>query len=282
MKPTSALKSLILFSIILLSFKINGQNQWLNTSPLKLGYGVQVWSISPIYEGFRYEQVDDVPNNSGELTPLKNNSFSENRFVLEFENIGEHFHHITTVTGAFDLFKALNGYQKLSERGPEARPFEMFTTQMAGGGWIQDRIGIFAGAQYAYSTMTFHNGDQIILGGNQWGFHATGFLSLDQLLVRATLMHDWIKISKGASKGDARTLDVLAHYRLVNRFGVFAGLSFKSISQKGPKGKPTEDWRNQGVQNQGVANYSYEFPDQSGSVTYFKLGATIVFGYDPD
>ena len=90
------------FTLLILSVTFclcYSQNNWVNTNPMKLGIGIQSWTINDVYNGFRYEQVDDL-NNSGPLQVATNNSFSYSRFPLVFENIGENVHFSGSTTGS--------------------------------------------------------------------------------------------------------------------------------------------------------------------------------------
>lgn len=268
----------LLVSIFCFTTNGFGQNPWLNSTPIKLGFANQTWKVNDLYQGFRYEQIDNVPNNSGPLTLAESNKVSFNRMQMTFENIGEHFHQETCITGVWDLlWETIGGTKTFYEGGPEALRFEMFRFRMGGGGWIDNKIGLFGGAQYAYSTMRLKDPsvpDEMISGGNQRGFHGMMLLNLDRLLVKTTAMYDWVAISKKAQKGNAFTLDLQGYYGLTeNRaFGVYTNLSFKNMSQSGPSGTPTEDWRNKGVQNQGVENFTYQFPDLKTNITQVSLG----------
>ncbi|MBO6517441.1 MAG: hypothetical protein JJ975_12920 [Bacteroidia bacterium] len=262
-----------------------GQNPWLNTSPFKLGVGLHSRTINDVYHGFRYEQIDNLPGNSGPLTKADDNQISHLRMPMVFENIGKNLHHETSVTGVWDvLWDLLGGTKTMYEGGPEARRFEMFRTHWAFGGWIQDKYGVFGGAQYAYSTVRLQDPsapDEMIVGGNERGFHVTGMLNLDRALIKSRFMYDWVRMSKGHQTGSAFTVDVQAYYGLNKErsFGVFGGLRFKTLSQTGPAGTPTEDWRNKGIQNQGVSNFSYQFPDMKMSETYTRFGIyAMLFG----
>ncbi len=271
----------LLFSIAFLGcgFPGHSQNPWLNTSPVKFGYGVQNWTVSPVINNFRYTQADNNPANSGSLNLSSNNSFTYTRFPLVFESIGKHFYFSTNATGAIDLLSDLNGYEIVGDDDTEAQRFELIPTKLAFGGWIRDRIGLFAGAQYAYSRMIFSDDDvpdMLMLGGHQRGFHGLAMLNLNRLLVKGTFMYDWVSNSRGASQGNAQTVDLEVYYALGKRriFGLWAGLSYQSIFSPGPEGTPTEEWSNQGIQRAG--GQSYDLPDLSGDILYIRGGLYIL------
>ena len=264
---------------------VSAQNRWVNTSPFKLGIGTHKWTVNDVYHNFRYEQIDNVNGNSGALTVGESNSFTHTRMPMVFENIGENLHHETSVTGAWDLlWDALNGIKTVYDGGPEARRFEMFRTHWAGGGWIQEKIGIFGGAQYAYSTIRLQDPsvpDEMIVGGNQRGFHLTGMYNAGPTLIKTRLMYDWIRMSKRQQKGSGVTVDIQAYYSFTESgsLGAFGSYQFKTMTQSGPSGTPTNDWKNKGIQNQGVANFSYNFPDITARSQFVSFGLyAMLFG----
>ncbi len=271
------LSVILLISLCLLG-SAYAQNRWLNTAPFKWGVGVHQWTINDVYHEFRYEQIDNISTNTTRLTPATTNSFSQTRMPMVFENIGKHLHHETSITGVWDvLWDALNGVKTVYDGGPEARRFEMFRTHWATGAWIKQRLGVFGGVQYAYSTIRFQDPsvpDEMILGGNQRGFHLTAMYNAGLALVKTRFMYDWVAMSKGAQTGTGTTLEIQGYYSFTESgsLGAFASYELKTLAQSGPSGTPTEDWRNKGIQNQGVANFSYTFPDLSARSQLISLG----------
>ena len=160
-----------ILTLFLGAFVLNmgySQNTWVNTSPVKFGIGLESWTINDIYNNFRYEQVDDL-NNSGPLDIAINNSFNYFRYPIVFENIGQNIHFSGSTTGAWDLLaRTLGGFPKVGEDDTEALTLELLPLQLAAGGWLKDKIGIFGGVNYAYSRINFKDDDvpdEIVFGG---------------------------------------------------------------------------------------------------------------------
>lgn len=273
---------MLLSTLMFISYlSLDAQNPWINTSPVKLGFGVQNWTVTPALNHFRYEQVDDDPANSGPLSVSSNNGFTYTRFPLEFESISKHFYFSMTATGAIDLLSDLNGFEKVGDADTEAQRLELIPTTIGFGGWIKDRVGLFAGLQYAYSRVVFKDDDvpdELILGGHQRGVNGMVFANLDRFLLRGAYRYDWVSYSKGASRGDATSFEFEVYYALGKRrtVGLWAGLEYRTINSPGPEGTPTEDWINNGIQNTGVQNSSYDLPDMSGEYLYIKGGLYIL------
>ncbi len=286
---SSVSKTLIIRQCLLYSLVFSGaistvysqNNPWLDTYPVKLGFGMQYWTATPVIDNFRYTQVDNDPNNSDPLSISANNSFSYTRFPLVFECIGKYSYCSLSATGAIDLFTDLRGYEMIGSGDTEAKRLELIPFKLAFGKWIDDRYGLFAGFQYAYSHMVFSDHDvpdMLILGGHQRGLHGLAYINFNRLLVRSVYQYDWVSYSEGASQGNAQTIDLQFYYALGRRrvFGLWAGISYKSVFSPGPQGQPEEGWINRGIQNTGGQNTSYNLPDISGEVLYIKGGLYIL------
>lgn len=261
------------------------QNPWTQLTIVKMGFGVQSYTVDPIINGFRYEQVDDNPNNSGPIDYSSNNSFSYTWFPLQFENWGDHFYFTSNATGAISLLQDLNGYEQVGDGDTEAKRFELMPMRLGFGGWINNRVGLYAGVQYKYSRIAFSDNDvpdELILGGNQRGVHGVAVLNLDRWRVKGAFLYDWVRNSKKASKGRAQTIDLELNYALGEnrKFGVWSAIEINSITSTGLSGKPTEDWNNAGIQNEGVEDFSYELPDISANSVYFQIGVSVMFSAD--
>ncbi|MBR9861158.1 hypothetical protein GYB22_10525 [bacterium] len=275
------LRSIVLILSVISFCSLNhvkAQNSWLGVSPVKIGFGVQSWSIDPVYNNFRYNQVDADPNVGSPLDESNNNTFTNIRVPVVFENIGRHLHTSFSATGAVDiLIDLLKGYPTIGDDDTEARRLELIPTELAVGGWFADRIGLYAGAQYAYSRVILKDDDvpdELMLGGHIRGFHGLVMINAGPMLFKATAYQDWVRHSKRASKGTAQTLDLEAYLSLnpERTVGLWLGTRFRTIRSTGPEGMPTEDWVYSGIDNQKYANSSFDFPDIRGNAFYLRGG----------
>lgn len=282
--PPALTLLIILFSII--SSKAYTQdkdrNPWRNSLQLKLGYGIELWQVSDVYNNFRYEQVDNVQGNSAPLDPATNNTFSYTKYPLLFEMLTDHVYFSGDITSAPDLLlDLLNGYSTTGDNNEvEARRLSFPQFKLNFGGWLLNFIGVYAGAQYQYSTIEFQNDDRpdmMVLGSNYRGINLITYLNVNRLMFKNSFDYDWVANSKKAGTGIAQTLNSEVHFLLNKRksFGVYAGLQYRTVSMKGPSGTPTEDWQHDGIQNEGNANYSYNFPNLDAKMLYLRAGIVL-------
>lgn len=282
----SPLTFLFFIPCIFLSISVIAQNSdrnpWRNSLQLKFGYGVELWQVSDIYNNFRYEQVDDVQGNSAPLDPATNNTFNYTKYPLLFEMLTDHVYFSGDITGAPDLLlDLLNGYSTTGDNNEvEARRLSFPQFKLNFGGWLINFIGIYAGAQYQYSTIEFQTDDRpdmMVLGSNYRGVNLITYLNVNRLMFKNSFDYDWVANSKKAGTGIAQTINSEVHFLLNKRksFGVYAGLQYRTIAMEGPSGKPTEDWQHDGIENEGSANYSYNFPNLDAKMLYLRAGIVL-------
>ena len=274
---------LLPFCLLALTGYAQRPNPWLRTSPVKIGAGVRHWTFNEVYNNFRYSQIDNVDGNSLPLDLSENNSVTYSNFPLVLEHIGKNFHFSCNSTGSHNLLIDLwSGYKTVGDDDTEARRLELIPTELGFGGWIKDRVGLFAGAQYAYSRVSITDDDvpdEYIVGGNQRGFHTVAFFNLNRVLLKSTFMYDWVRQSSRAGKGNAQTVDLEGYLALGQSriWGIWGSVSFQRIYNTGPSGTPTDDWNNDGIQNVGGESFSYRFPDVTSTAWYVRGGFYLMF-----
>ena len=182
--------------------------------------------------------------------------------------------------GACDLIaRVLGGFPSTGDNDTEALPLELIPVQLGFGGWFQDKIGIYAGANYAYSRIVLKDDDvpdEIVFGGNKRGFHGIVFYAMPKLLLKSTIMYNWVANSKKAAKGTAQSVDLEGYYSINegSNFGFWAGLKVEGMKMNGPEGQATEDWANSGIDT----NRTYSFPEISGTTLFFRAGIFVLLG----
>jgi hypothetical protein len=279
------MKKIFLFAFIALSIGVQAQNSWIDIVNFKVGYGMEYWNASPVYEGFRYEQIDDIDANSGPLTETSSGKFVYPRYVMDFEAIGRNFYWHTNTNGAWDLLlrDLPKGYETVGNGDTKAIRMEWIPTKLGWGTWFNDKLGLYFGGNYAWDRFIFSDDDapdEIILGGHKRGFHVQSMYSLRNTLIKSYIQYDWLNASKGASKGTGQSFDIEIYqtFGKADGIGLFAGLNWERLKHQGPVGTPTEDWGNDGVQNQGVSNRSYTFPEVTANAFSIKFGVSFFFG----
>ena len=270
----------VLFKILLfgICIGVKAQNNWTGIVPVKMGYGTEFWTVNEVYNNFRYTQV-----NTSSAIPLdvaNDNTFTIKRFPLVWEYIGENFHFSGSTTGAIDLLiQTISGVTIVGDEDTEALYFDLVPLQFGVGGWIKDRIGVFGGLNYSYTRISFSDNDvpdEIIYGGNTRGLNIVGMYAFSNLLVKSTLVYDWVSSSGGNVKGNSSSLDVEVYYspKEKGNLGLWIGARFSGLSVSGPKGVANEDWIHKGIKE----GTTYQFPDIKGGATFIRGGFYWLLG----
>ena len=185
------MKVKLLAALIIVVLTSYSQSSWTDIVNVKIGYGMEYWNASPVYEGFNYKQVDDVEGNSGPLKELESGNFTYPRYQFDFEAIGKNFYWNTNTNGGWDLLlrDLPKGYESVGGSDTKAYRIEWIPTKLGAGGWINDNLGIYFGGNYAFDRFSFKNEsapDEIILGGHKRGFHIQGMYSLKNTLINVS------------------------------------------------------------------------------------------------
>ncbi|GEM_PF-5148374 len=266
-------KLILLCTLFFVVSSFAQDDRWTGFAPLKFGVGVQRLAFTPSYNNFLYTQVDNVPNNSGPLLESSGNTVSYTRIPIEVEYITPNFYFKHDGVMIFDLiFDAFTGFNSVGANGHRVMRFELMPTQLAFGFWTGENLGIYAGAQYAYTFHRFRGPDHNQVGGNQRGFHGVAFYSLGQVMLKGQFQYDWVRHSKRASKGNAQSFDIEAYLAFNDRnsSGLWAGLRFKRTFSSGLSGLPSDDWAYDLTSISPTTQYT--FPDVTMREIYFRGG----------
>ena len=164
--------------------------------------------------------------------------------------------------------------------------FEFEPLRLGFGGWINDDLGLFAGAQYSFTLINANEEfvkskreteDPSIIrsinGGNAKGFGVHSFYQLDKFLFQYSFMYNWVTHNHGANKGKGIHQEVRVRYG-DETFGALACLEHNLIRMEAVNHTETVDVSSYATYSSTTGS----FPETSGSTLWLRVG--IYFSFD--